>query len=378
MGSYAAAMARVAHHVLDARYENHLREAWQAYGDPRSIVSVVEVSAKVSTNRVYRFRLDDGHSNIAKVSSYGSYFLFREDHDRIHRTRVVLQSTRWAGLLADVLTERDGRPDDNRDTKRDGHRERVFTFFNDDLWTAFYQDVPQGRSLPKILTEGQVADLGEEMGLLHRDCAEASRRIPPSSKSIKSDAIHLLELLSDKHSSLKFKYDASEKQYLRSQCHEFLEQLDRFGYDDWSRIPVLIDWNLGNFSVSMARQQVRLFSRWDYDWFRIEPRLLDFYFLSRVASSTGDRTVFSYSPHTLLEARFQRFLAAYHRIFPMNEDEILFLREVYRFFILNYVVREGDNFFQPEYWHRLQHEAVSLCLPAAERLDLRPLLAMLD
>ena len=50
---------------------------------------------------------------------------------------------------------------------------------------------------------------------------------------------------------------------------------------------------------------------------------------------------------------------------------------MYRFFILNYVVREGDNFFQPEYWRRLQQEAVTLCLPAAERLDLRPLLDIL-
>jgi hypothetical protein len=350
--------------VLDAKYDGHLHDAWQAYGDSRVIVKVVEVSAKVSTKRVYRLHLEDSWSVIAKVSSYGSYFLFREDHDRIHRTSDLLQSTRWSGLLADVLTERGSS--------------RVFTYYNEGLWTAFYQDVRQGHALPRVLTDGQVADLGEEMALLHRDCADVARKIPLSSKSIKSDAIHLLDLLSDKHSSMKFQYDAAQLQFLRSQCNEFLEQLDRFGYDDWTKIPVLIDWNLGNFSVSMARQQVRLYSRWDYDWFRIEPRLLDFYFLSRIASATGDRTVFSYSPHTLLEDRFRRFLAAYHRIYPLNENEILFLREVYRFFILNYVVREGDNFFQPEYWHRLQQEAVSLCLPAAERLDLRPLLSILD
>jgi hypothetical protein len=356
--------------LLNAHYDQHVRAAWGAYGDPRAITSVVEVSAKVSTNRVYRLHLDDRSSVVAKVSSYGSYFLFREDHDRIHRTRDLLQHTRWAGLLADVLVER--APTPGRRTPR------VFTFYNDGLWTAFYQDVPQGHSLPRVLSESQVADLGEEMALLHRDCTDASRKIPPASKSIKSDAIHLLELLSDKHASLKFQFDANQKQFLRGQCHEFLEQLDRFGYDDFVKIPVLIDWNLGNFSVSMAKQQVRLFSRWDYDWFRIEPRLLDFYFLSRVASATGDRTVFSYSPHPMLEPRFKHLLASYHRIFPLDENEIMFLREVYRFFILNYVVREGDNFFQPEYWHRLQQEAVSLCLPAAQRLDMRPLLAILD
>ncbi len=367
--------------MLDAKYDGHLRDAWSAYGDPRHIVSVSEVSAKVSTNRVYRLGLVGGGSVIAKVSSYGSYFLFREDHDRIHRSRQLLQSTRWANLLADVYVEQSVSPDEHvaRATPR------VFTYYNGDLWTAFYQDVPVAQSLPRVLTEEQVRDLGEEMALLHRDCADVARRIPLSSKSIKSDAIHLLELLSDKHSSLKFQFDLAQKQYLRGQCHEFLEQLDRFGYDDWAKIPVLIDWNLGNFSVEMGtetayqpKQRIRLFSRWDYDWFRIEPRLLDFYFLSRVSSATGDRTVFSYSPHTLLEPRFKQFLAAYHRIFPLNESELLFLREVYRFFILNYVVREGDNFFQPVYWHRLQQEVVSLCLPAAQRLDLRPLLDILD
>ena len=366
---------------LDERYERHLREAWTAYGDERVIHTVVEVSAKVSTNRVYRLHLAGGDSVIAKVSSYGSYFLFREDHDRIHRSRQLLQSTRWANLLADVLVDRNLSPIERLPRQSP----QVFTYYDGELWTAFYQDVPVAQSLPRVLTEGQVRDLGEEMALLHRDCADVARKIPLSSKSIKSDAIHLLDLLSDRHSSLTFQFDAAQKQYLRGQCHEFLEQLDRFGYDEWAKIPVLIDWNLGNFSVQMGgdspyttKDSVRLFSRWDYDWFRIEPRLLDFYFLSRVSSATGDRTVFSYSPHTLLEPRFKQFLAAYHRIFPLNESEILFLREVYRFFILNYVVREGDNFFQPEYWHRLQQEVVSLCLPAAQRLDLRPLLDVLD
>ena len=363
---------------LDARFDAEVRNAWHSLGDPRTIERIVEVSALVSTNHVYRVMLMNGESVIAKVSSYGSYFLFREDHDRIQRTRQLLQGTRWAGLLADVLMDERVDEQQSPDRSRGPRRPRVFTHFTGEMWTAFYEDVPQGQALPRVLSERQVVDLGEEMALLHRDCGDVARKIPLSSKSIKSDAIHLLELLSDKHSSLKFHYDAVQKQYLRSQCHDFLEQLDFFDYDEWTKIPVLIDWNLGNFSVSLARDEVRLFSRWDYDWFRIEPRLLDFYFLSRVSSATGDRTVFSYSPHTLLEPRFVTFLRAYHRIFPLNENELLFLREVYRFFILNYVVREGDNFFQPEYWHRLQQEAVSLCLPAAQALDLRPLLQILE
>src|SRR4051812_14883070 len=116
-----------ADHMHDQKYESHLRDAWSAYGDARLIRSVVEVSAKVSTNRVYRLHLDDGASVVAKVSSYGSYFLFREDHDRIHRTRELLQPTRWAGLLADVLTE--------RGPTLPGRSAKVFTYYNGELWT---------------------------------------------------------------------------------------------------------------------------------------------------------------------------------------------------------------------------------------------------
>ena len=104
---------------------------------------------------------------------------------------------------------------------------------------------------------------------------------------------------------------------------------------------MLIDWNLGNFSVDYHGDRFRLYSRWDYDWFRMDPRTLDFYFLSRVSSRTGDRTVFTYGPHTFVEPRFQLFLNAYHRVYPLRPNEVVFLREVYRFFILNYVDPPG-------------------------------------
>ena len=63
--------------------------------------------------------------------------------------------------------------------------------------------------------------------------------------------------------------------------------------------------NIGNFSID---HNYNFFSRWDYDWFRIGHRTLDFYFLSRVCSSLGDSTLFTYSPLTLMEKRFMIFL----------------------------------------------------------------------
>jgi len=115
--------------------------AWSAYGDDRRIVRVEEVSANVSTNRVYRMHLDDGATLITKVSSYGSYFLFVEDHDRLSRCANLLRDTRFGGMLAGVW-QRDGR---------------IFTWYEQNMWAVFYDDVPRRESLPRVLDPAQIA-----------------------------------------------------------------------------------------------------------------------------------------------------------------------------------------------------------------------------
>ena len=343
-------------------YEETARAAFAESGYGGRIAAVKELSPMVSTNHVYRLSLVDGGHLVAKVASYGSYWLFKEDHDRLHRCRQQLQDTRYANLLADTVT-------------KDG---RVFVHRDGELWAALYEEVPKRRSLPRIFSGDDVQNLAEEMARFHQACREVARLVPPTSTSIKSDAIHLLDLLADPATAGRFPYDRGERATIQAHCERFLEQLDTLGYDDWVKIPVLIDWNLGNFSVDYHGDRFRLYSRWDYDWFRMDPRTLDFYFLSRVSSRTGDRTVFTYGPHTFVEPRFQLFLAAYHRVYPLRPNEVLFLREVYRFFILNYVIRQGYAFFQPDLAARLQREAVTAYLPAVDELDLRPLLALLD
>ena len=346
----------LAHH-LDV-----VRRAWDDYGDPRPIVDIVEVSAFVSTNHVYRVSLGDGTHVIAKVSNYGSYYLFREDHDRLHRCVEQLAATRFEGFMADVLVKGG----------------RVYTFYDGLVWAAFYHELERRDSLPRILTDEQIDNTAQEIAAFHLACADAARAMPVSSKSIKSDAVHLLDLLTDASASRKFNVSADDRSYLARQTEGFLAGLDEVGYDTWPKIPVLIDWNLGNFSVAPTDDgRFRLFSRWDYDWFRIDSRLLDFYFLSRVSSRTGDRTHFTYSSHTLLEPRFVRFLQAYHQVMPLLAHDVHFLKEAYRFFILNYVVREGGAFFAGDLWIRLQREAVATYLPALDALDLTPLVRAL-
>ena len=92
------------------QHRNAISAAWSAYSagsDVRRLVRVDEVSADVSTNRVYRLHLDDGGTVVGKVSNYGSYFLFYEDHDRLSRCAELLRGTRFHGMLAEVLRKDD-------------------------------------------------------------------------------------------------------------------------------------------------------------------------------------------------------------------------------------------------------------------------------
>jgi Ser/Thr protein kinase RdoA (MazF antagonist) len=336
--------------------EGALAAAWAGLGDPRRITEVEETSAHVSTNRVFRLTLDDAAHVVAKVSSFGSYFLFAEDHDRLARLSARLQGGRWAGFLADVVTK-DGRP---------------YLWYDGRRWAALYVDVERGGQLPRRLSDAHVATLAREVAAFHLECARIAPHLPPTSGSMKGDLIHLLELLRAADAPLRFGLPAADVARLDGHTHSLLLELERRHYDEWPRIPILVDWNLGNFSVRHEGDDFRLHTRWDYDWFRVESRLLDFYFLSRVSSATGDRTRFAYSPHTLVESRFAAFLRAYHAEAPLARHELDFLPLAFKFFVLNYVVREGAKFFRPDLCEAFRRDAVRH-LDTADALDLGPL-----
>ena len=88
--------------------------------------------------------------------------------------------------------------------------------------------------------------------------------------------------------------------------------------------------------------------------------------MSRVVSDAGDRTVFSYVINTLNEDRFIMFLQEYHQVYPLTAHEIHFLKDAYRFFILNYVVKDGPHFFNEQYAKKLYDEALHIYLPSID------------
>ena len=91
----------------------------------------------------HRLHLDDGFTLVGKVSSYGSYFLFYEDHDRLSRCADMLQATRFKGMLADIW-------------RKDG---RLFTWYDQHMWAVFYDDVERRDGLPRVLSVDQVRNL---------------------------------------------------------------------------------------------------------------------------------------------------------------------------------------------------------------------------
>ncbi len=325
-----------------------VRQAWQAYDDTRRIEHIVNISARVSTNNVYRLKFTDGSYMIAKLSYYGKFEHFAEDHTIINSLSNNLPAP-FENLLARSLMK--------------GNSLYIYTYSDHliDAWVVFYRPIQIKKRMPRRLDDEQIEKFGEQLALFHKACYSIRNTLPPSSKTLKTDIDTLLQYLETEDGQYEHRL---HEHILREQCDLFLQAFDAYRTTGIERIPVFVDWNIGNFSVTSS---FRLFSRWDYDWFRISTRMMDFYFLSRVVSDIGDRTVFSYYLGPLMEDRFIRFLKAYHAIYPLTRVEILFLKEAYRFFILNYVVKDGKFFFHKLFANKLQREAFEIYFPSLEK-----------
>lgn len=336
-----------------------IRNAWEAYDRTREIVKIVDISAMVSTNHVYRITFSDHSFIIGKLSFFGQYEHFVEDHSIINSLSNNLPAP-FDNFLARSLMK--------------GNSLFVYRHQSDmvDAWVVFYRPIGIKKRLPRRLDEAQIRKLGEQIALFHKACHQIRHTLPPSSKNMQTDINHLMRIVESERG--RFEH-AGHLEEIKQQCALFKENSQLFKLAEMDKIPVFVDWNIGNFSVT---QSCRLYSRWDYDWFRMSTRMLDFYFFSRVVSDVGDRTVFSYNVSVLTEERFILFLKAYHEVFPLTEMEVRFLQEAYRFFILNYVIKDGRYFFHEVFASKLQQEAYELYFPSIEKnFDPEPLLRAL-
>jgi hypothetical protein len=200
--------------ATDARHRAVVTAAWRDYGDPRAIVAVDELSAMVSTNRVYRLQLDDGTRVIVKSSNYGSFFLFAEDHERLHLANRLLGDGPYGRFLADAYT-RGGKP---------------YIWYDGEMWAIFYEEIEARQRLPRILTDAQVARLATELARFHKACAAIAPQIPPPSKTAKSDAVNLFEQTGARNAAQQFALDRSRIDLVRRHTHRFLMSVHESGY----------------------------------------------------------------------------------------------------------------------------------------------------
>lgn len=341
-------------------FSSIVRDAWQTYDSSRNIRSIEDISAKVSTNHVYRIRFDDDGIIIGKLSYFGRFDHFVEDHTIINALATNLPAP-FENFLAKSLTKHGN----------------LFVYRHTDsgldAWVVFYNPIRIDLKPERKQSESQIKILGEELARFHKTCHTVKNVLPTGYKQITDDINHLREILATEIGQFEHRGNIDE---IKKQCDLLEENCDKIGVNEIASIPVFVDWNIGNFSVT---SDYKLFSRWDYDWFRMSSRVMDFYFFSRVCSTAGDKTIFSYLIDPLMEDRFMIFLKSYHQIFPLTEKEIRLIKEAYRFFILNYVVKDGRYFFAEIYASKLQHEAYSTYFPNLDHsFDVNKLLKTLQ
>ena len=75
-------------------------QAWQDYDSTRAVHSVDDISVLVSTNHVFRVRLQNGDLVVAKLSYFGRYEHFVEDHSLLKKNQ--LYTYRHQTELVDV------------------------------------------------------------------------------------------------------------------------------------------------------------------------------------------------------------------------------------------------------------------------------------
>jgi Ser/Thr protein kinase RdoA (MazF antagonist) len=341
-------------------FNDIVREAWEAYDNSREILRIEDISAKVSTNHVYRITLRDRNFIVAKLSYFGKFEHFVEDHTIINSLSNNLPEP-YENVLARSLMK-------GNELFVHRHQSEII-----DAWVVFYRPIKIRNKLPKRLNEDQIVKLGKEMARFHKACDTVKGTLPHSAKTMNVDIDDLLETLNSPEGRYEFHMHLD---LIHEHCEKFKKNYIDLDADSLSAIPVFVDWNIGNFSVTSS---YKLFSRWDYDWFRMSSRIMDFYFFSRVVSDIGDRTVFTYNIDVLTQDRFLLFLKSYHKHFPLTEQEILLIRETYRFFLLTYVVKYGRYFFHELFATKLQKEAFEDHFPSIDKkFDPKPLLNALD
>mgnify|MGYP006160376283 FL=1 len=128
-------------HYID--FTTIVNHAWAAYDSSRPIKSISDISARVSTNHVYKIIFPEGDFVIAKLSYFGKYDHFIEDHSIINVLANNL-NTPFNHFLARSLIK--------------GNQLFVHRYKDSliDAWVVFYNPVTIDQKLPARLNHTQI------------------------------------------------------------------------------------------------------------------------------------------------------------------------------------------------------------------------------
>src|SRR5471030_2132055 len=163
-------------------YSIIIKKAWEGYDASKCIKSIEDISAMVSTNRVFRITFDDDDIIIAKLSHFGKYEHFKEDHRIIHSLSNNLLYP-FENFLAKSLLK--------------NNRVYIYRYKHDkqDVWVVFYNPTRIMNRLPRRLDENHIQKLGQQIGKFHKACSRIRNVLPKSSKTLRTDIYALQQQL---------------------------------------------------------------------------------------------------------------------------------------------------------------------------------------
>ncbi len=128
----------------------------------------------VSTNHVFKITFDDDDIIIAKLSHFGKYEHFKEDHRIIHSLSNNLLYP-FENLLSKSLLK--------------NNRVYIYRYRHGktDAWVVFYNPTRISERLPRRLEEHHIMKLGQQIGKFHKACSRAKNVLPKSSKTLRTD-----------------------------------------------------------------------------------------------------------------------------------------------------------------------------------------------
>jgi len=148
-----------------------LKKAWQGYDASKTIRDIEDISAMVSTNHVFKITFQDDDIVIAKLSHFGKYEYFKEDHRIIH------------SLCNNLLY-----PFENVLSKSLLKNNRVYIYRHrlgrQDAWVVFYNPTRIAERMPRRLDEHHIIKLGQQIGKFHKACSRVKNVLPKSSKTL--------------------------------------------------------------------------------------------------------------------------------------------------------------------------------------------------